>query len=84
MIWDRPGINFLSFPSLCSDFLIRTKQETELLESGMALVVEAASCRLNFEQSRDGSATRSKKPDHVPIDFPTGSGSLMFRLPDPH
>jgi len=44
----------------------------------MALVVEAASRRLDFEQSRDGSATGSKKPDHVPIDFPTGSGSLTL------
>ena len=38
-----------------SDFLIRTRQEAELLESGMVLVVEAASVeaasrRLDFEQ----------------------------------
>jgi len=32
---------------VCSDFLIRTRQEAELLESGIALV-EAASRRLDF------------------------------------
>ena len=68
-----------------SDFLIRTRQEAELLESGMALVeaasVEAASRRLDFEQSRDGSVTKSKKPANVPINFPTGSGFLIFIVP---
>jgi len=68
----------VSVGTASSDFLIRTCQEAELLESSMALVVEAASRRLDFEQSRDGSATGSKKPDHVPIDFPTGSGSLKL------
>ena len=38
-------------------------------------LVEAASRRLDFEQSRDGSAT-------VPIDFPTGSGNLNLSSPN--
>ena len=41
----------------------------------MALI-EAASRRLDFEQSRDDSATGSKQPTNVLIDFPTGSGNL--------
>ena len=65
--------------ALPSDFMIRTRQEAELLESGMALV-EAASRRLDFEQSRDGSATGSKQPANVPIDFPGGSRSLTLRV----
>ena len=43
----------------------------------MALV-EAASRRLDFEQSRDGFSTGSKQPANVPTDFLTGSGNLMF------
>ncbi|MEI6738631.1 MAG: hypothetical protein WCL29_09170 [Pseudomonadota bacterium] len=44
----------------------------------MALV-EAASRRLDFEQSRDGSATGARQPDNVPIDFPTKSGNLNVK-----
>ena len=43
----------------------------------MALV-EAASRRLDFEQSRDDFSTGSKQPANVPTDFLTGSGNLMF------
>ncbi len=42
--------------------------------------VQAASRRLDFEQSRDGSATGSKQPANVPIDFPTGSGNLKLAI----
>ena len=71
-------MNLIRSVILNSDFLIRTRQEAELLESGMALV-EAASRRLDFEQSRDGSATGARQPDNVPIDFPTKSGNLNVK-----
>ena len=31
-----------------------------------------------------GTTTKSKQPSDAPIDFPTRSGSLKFRLPDPY